>query len=85
MPKALHTLFALLAFSAITFTRAVTMQAQTETVLHTFSAGEGYDPVAGLIMDAAGNFYGTTSVVSHKVLGIARAMWPVRRFSSESG
>ena len=34
----------------------------TETVLHTFTrtAGDGYIPSAGLIMDSSGNLYGTT-------------------------
>jgi uncharacterized repeat protein (TIGR03803 family) len=34
----------------------------TETVLHTFtgSGGDGGNPVAGLVRDAAGNLYGTT-------------------------
>ncbi len=37
-------------------------QAQTLTVLHTFTGGsDGAAPVAGLTKDAAGNFYGTTS------------------------
>jgi len=36
-------------------------QAQTFTVLHTFSGGAGgNEPQAGLTMDAAGNLYGTT-------------------------
>lgn len=35
----------------------------TETVLHNFnpSTGDGFNPLAGLIMDRAGNLYGTTS------------------------
>lgn len=32
-----------------------------ETVLHTFTGGDGYEP-SGLIRDAAGNLYGTTEV-----------------------
>jgi uncharacterized repeat protein (TIGR03803 family) len=36
--------------------------AQTFTVLHSFKGGtDGASPTAGLIMDAAGNLYGTTS------------------------
>jgi uncharacterized repeat protein (TIGR03803 family) len=31
-----------------------------ETVLHTFSGGTGFGPYAGLLMDPAGNLYGTT-------------------------
>jgi uncharacterized repeat protein (TIGR03803 family) len=35
----------------------------TETVLHSFTGGtDGGNPVAGLVMDTAGNLYGTTSV-----------------------
>jgi uncharacterized repeat protein (TIGR03803 family) len=37
-------------------------QAQTVTVLHTFTGGaDGAIPMAGLTLDAAGNLYGTTS------------------------
>ncbi len=37
-------------------------QPQTFTVIHTFTGGgDGAIPQAGLTMDAAGNFYGTTS------------------------
>jgi uncharacterized repeat protein (TIGR03803 family) len=37
-------------------------QAQTLTVLHTFTGGwDGASPFAGLTMDQAGNFYGTTA------------------------
>jgi hypothetical protein len=36
-------------------------RAQTFTVLYTFTgAPDGANPVAGLVRDAAGNFYGTT-------------------------
>jgi uncharacterized repeat protein (TIGR03803 family) len=33
----------------------------TETVLHSFNGSDGRVPLAGLIFDAAGNLYGTTS------------------------
>ena len=37
------------------------LQAQTFTVVHAFTGGgDGGDPMAGLTVDAAGNFYGTT-------------------------
>ncbi len=32
----------------------------TETVLHSFNGGDGNQPRAGLVMDAAGHLYGTT-------------------------
>jgi uncharacterized repeat protein (TIGR03803 family) len=32
----------------------------TETILHTFTAGDGYYPFGALISDPAGNLYGTT-------------------------
>ncbi len=35
--------------------------AQTWTLLHSFTGPDGYAPQAGVTMDAAGNFYGTTS------------------------
>ncbi len=39
---------------------APAIQAQTLTVLHTFTdRGDGYRPIAGLSIDAAGNLYGT--------------------------
>jgi len=34
--------------------------AQTYTILHNFSGGDGANPYAGLTMDRAGNLYGTT-------------------------
>jgi uncharacterized repeat protein (TIGR03803 family) len=33
----------------------------TETILHTFGYGDGNTPFAGVILDAAGNVYGTTA------------------------
>jgi uncharacterized repeat protein (TIGR03803 family) len=39
-------------------------QAQTFSVIHSFTGGaDGQSPAAGLAMDSAGNFYGTASVV----------------------
>jgi uncharacterized repeat protein (TIGR03803 family) len=45
---------------------APTAQAQSFTVLHTFTGqGDGYQPYSTLAMDNAGNLYGTTSEVGH--------------------
>ena len=41
---------------------AITARAQTYTILHNFTGqGDGANPLAGLTMDRAGNFYGTAS------------------------
>ena len=42
---------------------AVFCAAGTETVLYSFgdSSTDGWEPLAGLVMDSAGNFYGTTA------------------------
>jgi len=41
-------------------------QAQTYTILHTFTGyADGGSPFAGLTQDAAGNFYGTTTYGGH--------------------
>jgi hypothetical protein len=34
--------------------------AWTETVLYSFTGGDGFDPAASLIFDSQGNLYGTT-------------------------
>jgi uncharacterized repeat protein (TIGR03803 family) len=42
----------------------------TETVLHSFGSGtDGYGPNAGVILDAAGNLYGTTESGGTKIQG----------------
>ncbi|HEV2379549.1 MAG TPA: choice-of-anchor tandem repeat GloVer-containing protein [Terriglobia bacterium] len=40
---------------------AIASPAQTYKVLYSFSGGSGSQPVAGLVRDAGGNLYGTTS------------------------
>lgn len=46
----------------LTLVPATAVQAQTLTVLHTFTGqGDGAAPIAGLTMDRAGNLYGTTA------------------------
>jgi uncharacterized repeat protein (TIGR03803 family) len=56
------TLTVLLATLAVTMLLAGTnVAAQTERVLHAFSNnGQGEFPYTGLILDTAGNLYGTT-------------------------
>jgi uncharacterized repeat protein (TIGR03803 family) len=60
----LRTLSATLAFAvllAVAGTQAV--QAQTFKILHTFGKGtDGQNPYGDLLLDAAGNIYGTTDV-----------------------
>src|SRR5207245_2616547 len=60
----LATLLALLAFPA-SRTQAQTLKVKMtgqETLLHRFTYSDGAGPSAGLIMDNAGNLYGTTFV-----------------------
>lgn len=46
---------------ALALLAASPMQAQTLTILHVFSGGgDGFGPFAGLLLDDAGNLYGTT-------------------------
>ncbi|MGA2902606.1 MAG: choice-of-anchor tandem repeat GloVer-containing protein [Candidatus Korobacteraceae bacterium] len=46
---------------------ATSLHAQTFTVLHAFApqGRDGYEPLAGLAMDRAGNLYGTTAFGGH--------------------
>ena len=55
--RAALTLLVVLAFALVTTRPA---QAQTFTVLFTFNGTDGATPLAGLVRDAKGNFYGTT-------------------------
>ena len=55
-----RTYFAML-FCSLTIVALPTAQGQTFNVLYTFSGGlDGATPYAGLTVDKAGNFYGTT-------------------------
>ena len=50
-----------IAIAATLFSAALPIQCQTFTVLHDFTGGnDGAQPMAGLAMDRAGNFYGST-------------------------
>src|SRR3989442_9196271 len=51
-------LFILLSAAALATTEA---SAQTLTTLYSFTGSDGARPYAGLIADASGNLYGTTS------------------------
>jgi len=54
---------------ALTMVAVGPAQAQTLTVLHNFTGGgDGNSPIAGLTMDGAGNFYGTTADGGQAVL-----------------
>lgn len=48
----------------------------TETVLHTFSKGDGNTPDAGVIVDGAGNLYGTTFMGGKADVGIVYKLSP---------
>jgi uncharacterized repeat protein (TIGR03803 family) len=49
-------------FCAAILGATILAQAQTYTILHTFTGqGDGSTPIAGLTIDRAGNLYGTTS------------------------
>ena len=59
-----NTAFVLTAIFAAMILSAPAAQAQTVTVLHSFTShADGSTPVAGVTLDRAGNFYGTTNGV----------------------
>jgi len=70
-----------LATLMLSFLVSVGAQAQTVEVLHNFgvTAGDGNVPTGGLIVDAAGNFYGVTET------GGIHNFGTVYRLSPESG
>ena len=56
--------------TAIVFGTVPFVQAQTFTVLYSFTGGaDGGDPLAGLVVDSEGNLYGTTSGGGAGLLG----------------
>jgi uncharacterized repeat protein (TIGR03803 family) len=60
----------------------------TETILHSFKRYKGLDglnPKAGLILDAAGNLYGTTDVGAGSSCGVPDACGTVFELMRESG
>jgi uncharacterized repeat protein (TIGR03803 family) len=52
--------FTVLTVVAITFNLSVSAQAQTESVLYSFSGSDGNSPIGNLVADSEGNLYGTT-------------------------
>lgn len=48
-----------------------------EIILHSFSGSDGYGPKAGLVMDAAGNLFGTTSGGGNAGVGTVFELSPV--------
>jgi len=65
-----RTALALMLLCALTIVALPTAQAQTFSVIHSFSGGlDGAAPYAGLNMDRAGNFYGTTYAGGSHSLG----------------
>ena len=59
--RAATAAFTLAVVLALTVMLTQAAQAQTYTLLHTFTGPEGNQPVTGVTVDATGNLYGTTS------------------------
>ena len=51
-------------------------QAQTETVLYSFSKSSGFVPFSGVIFDSAGNLYGTTENGGNGTVGVLYELSP---------
>lgn len=61
-PRAIRTALAFVAALASCALLSTAMQAQTYTVLYSFTGGaDGGEVIGGLIQDSSGNLYGTTS------------------------
>ena len=54
------------------------VDAQTLTVLHSFSGSDGAQPDAGLVRDTSGNLYGTTSEGGSMGVGVVFRIDPAR-------
>jgi uncharacterized repeat protein (TIGR03803 family) len=66
VPRLFAVIAALAVLVVITICTAQSAFAQTETIVYNFCSAtnctDGQNPLAGLVMDASGNFYGTTSI-----------------------
>jgi uncharacterized repeat protein (TIGR03803 family) len=61
--RGMHALLAFTLALALAAAASTAAQAQTYTVLHTFKAeAQGVQPWSGVILDKAGNLYGTTNI-----------------------
>jgi hypothetical protein len=58
--KAMQFLRVVFALAIMASGATFPAHAQTETILHNFSGAGGEYPSAGLLLDPAGNLYGTT-------------------------
>ena len=61
---------------ALALVFAVARARAGETVIHQFNLSQGYYPNSGLVSDAAGNFYGTTSAGGKNNCGTAFELSP---------
>ena len=58
----------------------------TEKVLHEFSGGSaGSNPIGGVIMDAAGNLYGTASFIAYELSPNSNGTWTAKLLHSFGG
>ncbi len=74
----------LLVLAAV-FSMTLAAPAQTYTVLHSFSGTpDGANPIGGLIRDAAGNLYGTTSSGGHHNAGTVYRLTPAGTITEHS-
>jgi uncharacterized repeat protein (TIGR03803 family) len=66
------------AFAVAAALTAIPAAAQTETILHSFhqDGTDGTDPKGGLVFDASGNLYGTTSLGGPVKYGIVFELTP---------
>jgi len=77
--KACSKLITSAALSAALILAVASVEAQTETILHSFANNNGKDgtnPCAALVFDSAGNLYGTTTAGGVKGDGTAFELMP---------